>query len=288
MKGIEVKNLTKAFREIKALDNVSLSFEENRIYGLLGRNGAGKTTLLNTITGKIFADSGQLLMDGNIIAENQDFSGNIFMMNEKNYYPEGMRVGNAIKLTKEFYPDFDTNYCMDLAKKFGLNTNKKIKSLSTGYGSIFKLIITLSTNAPYLFFDEPVLGLDANHRDIFYKSLLQKYSEKPFTAIISTHLIGEVADLLEYAVIIDNGKIIKIDSVENLLSSGCTISGTAPQVDDFIRGKKVLGFDSIGGLKTAYLLENPDPASLAEGIEVSRMDLQQLFIHLTNQQGGEI
>lgn len=283
MRGIEVRNIAKNYGEVQALKNVSVFFGENKIYGLLGRNGAGKTTLLNCITGRIFPDSGEIFVDGEPAIENDSAQGKIFMMGEKNFYPEGMKVRDAIKWTEEFYPDFDGDYCLKLAEQFGLNQNKKIKSLSTGYGSIFKLILTLSTNAPYLFFDEPVLGLDANHRDMFYKAFLQKYVEKPFTTVISTHLIEEVSGVIEEVVIINKGEIIRNQSVEELLSKGYTISGSASAIDGFIEDKTVLGVDSLGGLKTAYVIGEIDPPSLPAGIETGKMDLQKLFIHLTNE-----
>ncbi len=283
MKGITVKNLVKNYGDVRALRDISVHFEENKIYGLLGRNGAGKTTLLNSITGRLFSDGGEILVDGEKAIENDNTQGRIFMMSEKNFYPEGMKVRDAIKWTGEFYPGFDKDYCMALSEKFGLVPGKKIKSLSTGYASIFKLILTLSTNAAYLLFDEPVLGLDANHRDMFYRALLEKYSEKPFTAIISTHLIEEVAGVIEEVVIIKKGEIIRNQPAEELLAAGCTLSGTAAAIDNLIRGKTVLGVDSLGGLKTAILAEEVDPETLPTGIEKGKMDLQKLFIHLTNE-----
>ena len=283
MKGIEVRNLVKNYGDVQALRKVSLTFEENKLYGLLGRNGAGKTTLLNCITGRVFPNSGEILVHGETALENDKAQQKIFMMSEKNFYPDGMRVRDAIKWTREFYPGFDEGYCMGLAEKFRLNTKKKIKSLSTGYGSIFKLVLTLSTNAPYLFFDEPVLGLDANHRDMFYRALLEKYSEKPFAAVISTHLIEEVAGVIEEVIIIKKGEIIRNQSVDELLATGCTLSGTAAAIDGAIQDKTVLGVDSLGGLKTAYLVGQIDPSTLPAGIEIGKMDLQKLFIHLTNE-----
>lgn len=283
MKGIEVRNLSKSYGDVNALRDVSVTLEHGRIYGLLGRNGAGKTTLLNSITGRIFADSGEITIDGESAIENDKAQGKIFMMSEKNYYPDSMKVKDAVKWTEEFYSDFDREYFMGLSEKFGLKINKKIKALSTGYSSIFKLILTLSSNAAYLLFDEPVLGLDANHRDIFYRALLEKYSERPFTAVISTHLIEEVAGIIGEVVIIKKGEIIRSQDTESLLEKGCTLSGSASIIEDYIRDKKVLGIDSLGGLRNAYLIDDIDPASLPAGIEMSRMDLQKLFIYLTNE-----
>lgn len=223
MSGIEVKNLTKRFGDVTALDNVSFCFEENKIYGLLGRNGAGKSTLLNLITDRIFSDSGAVLIDGITTKEDDRVLGKIYLMSEKTYYPEKMKVKEAFHWSKVFYPNFDEEYAVKLAKRFELNINKPVKSLSTGYTSIFKIVIALSVNAPYILLDEPVLGLDANHRDLFYRILIERYSENPCTIVISTHLIEEVSNVIEDIIIIKQGKIIKNESREELLSQGYTL-----------------------------------------------------------------
>lgn len=126
-------NVSKNFNKTIALKNVSLTLESNKIYGLMGRNGAGKTTLLNIITNKIFASSGEVLIDGETVVENDHVQGKIFCMSEKNVYPVTMKVKEGIKWTKEFYPNFNVTYAYELAANFKLNTNKKIKELSTGY-----------------------------------------------------------------------------------------------------------------------------------------------------------
>lgn len=282
MSYIEIKNITKAFGNTVALDNLSLSLEQNKIYGLLGRNGAGKTTLLNLITNKLFPTEGEILLDGDNVLENDRALSKIYFMTEKNFYPDSMTVKGAFKWGKEFYSDFDKSYAEALSEKFSLNVNKKIKSLSTGYKSIFKIIMALSCNTPAIFLDEPVLGLDANHRDLFYKELIQSYSEKPRTIIISTHLIEEAADIIENAIVLKNGKILMNDSVENILSLGYCVSGNAEAVDKFIAGKNVLGTDALGGFKTAYLLGKINQSSIPDGLEVSKLDLQKLFIYMTN------
>lgn len=279
--SIEIKNVSKKYGSVQALDNVSVTFEENKIYGLLGRNGAGKTTLLKIIADRIFADSGAVFVDGEPGHLNDNALGKMFLTSEANLYPEDMRVGAALRWTKTFYPDFDTEYAANLCDTFGLKPKKKIKALSTGYSSIFKLIVALSVNTPYVLFDEPILGLDANNRDTFYHLLIEKFSNSPFTAIISTHLIEEISSVIDHIVIIKDGKIIRDESRDNLLSNGYTVSGPAQAVDSYIENKSILGYDCLGGLKTAYISGKPDE-NIPDGLEISGLDLQKLFIQLTN------
>lgn len=280
--SIEVRNITKNYGSTRALDQVSLKFEENKIYGLLGRNGAGKSTLLNIITNRIFASEGEILIDGLPARENDAAQQKIYLMSEKDFYPEKMKVKDIYKWTAAFYPDFDMEYAMHVSELFELNTGKTVKALSTGFNSIFKVVIALSVNTPYVLLDEPVLGLDANNRELFYRLLIEKYSNYPCTIVVSTHLIEEVSNVIENVMIIKKGKIIKNETREELLSKGYTVSGAASKIDSYILGKNVIGTDSLGGLKSAYILGELDRAGIPEGIEVTKMDLQKLFVQLTN------
>lgn len=284
MNGIQINDVTKTFGDTLALNQVSLTFEPHKIHGLLGRNGAGKSTLLNIITNRLFADNGTVTIDGLSGTENDHAQGMIYLMSEKNLYPESMTCNEAFKWTKQFFKDFDLDYALNLARQFKLDPKKKIQSLSTGYNSIFKIITALSVNTPYVLFDEPVLGLDANHREMFYRLLIEKYSNNSFTAIISTHLIEEIANLLEYVIIIKNGEILVNESCESLLSKGYSVTGTINQVDTFVKDKELIGEDVLGGLKTATVIGSINKSTLPDGIEIANLDLQKLFIKLTNEE----
>lgn len=284
MNRIEIKDVTKRYGEVAALDNISLTLEGDRIIGLLGRNGAGKTTLLNSMTNRIFPTIGEIRVNGEPAIENDRAQSQMFMMGEHGLYPAGMRVEQVFRWTADLHAGaFDRAYADKLCGLFGLDPRKKVKQLSTGYGSIYKIIAALALRVPILLLDEPVLGLDANHRELFYRLLLENYVEYPRMIVISTHLIEEVSSLIEDVVIIKSGKIIRHLSSEALLASGHTVSGPAAVVSAYIAGKQLLGADTLGGLKTAYILGEASPGQTPEGLEITRMDLQKLFIQLTNE-----
>ncbi len=279
---IEMKNVAKSFGDTRALDGVSLTFGENRIYGLLGNNGAGKSTLLSILTGRLYPTEGSITVDGEEIVNNDAALGKMYLVAERNMFPDDMKVKAAFDVAGLYYPEFDRAYADALAEKFGLSQKKKIKSLSTGYASIFRLILGLSVNTPYLFFDEPVLGLDAQHRDMFYRELLARYAERPCTMVVSTHLIAEAADLIEHAVIIRNGKILKDCPREELTADAYTVSGPAGAIDKYIEGKHVLTENSLGGLKTACVQGTRE--ALPEGMEIAPINLQDYFISLMEEE----
>lgn len=288
MACIKISNLTKEYGKHRVLDNVSLTIEENKIYGLLGRNGAGKTTLLNLITNRIFQTEGTITIDDENVVENGTALEKMYFMTELDLYPEGMKVKELFKWTKEFYSKFDMDYAIKLSKKFGINTNKKFKELSTGYSSICKIIITLASGAEILIFDEPVLGLDANHRDMFYKELVANYIDEPKTIILSTHIIEEVSEILEKVIIIKDGKLLGDKEVESLLGGAYLVSGSSENVGKYIVNKKCINIETIAGFKEATIigeLSEEDNNQIKElGLETSKVELQKLFIHLTGEE----
>lgn len=286
MSTIEIKNVSKAYGKVQALRNVSTTIADGKICGFLGRNGAGKTTLLNIVTNRLFADQGNVFIDGEPAVENDRAQAKIFYMTEKTLYPKDTKVRDVFKLTQSFYPQFDLDYAAGLSDRFKLEPGKKISSLSTGYLTIFKIILALASNAPVIIFDEPVLGLDANHRDLFYKELVARYNPGEQTVILSTHLIEEAAGLLEEVIIIKEGQILFTQPVEAMLQLTYTVTGDQENVDRYVSGKKVIREEALGRFKSATIYQQrsgADREALTQlGLDIAPSRLQELFISLTN------
>jgi len=178
---------------------------------------------------------------------------------------------------------------IELSRKFGLDIKKKMKSLSTGYHTIFKTITTLASNAPIMIFDEPILGMDANHREIFYKEVLNSYIENPKTIILSTHIIEEIADLLERVVIINDESIMLDEEVAQLIEKAYTVSGREEKVNQYIQDKDCIHEGIMASFKSATIKGSISELDreLIESLEleVARVELQKLFIYLTGTGG---
>lgn len=281
-RAIQIKNITKLYKNTIALNNVSLNFEFGKIYGLLGRNGAGKSTLINIIANRKFASDGTVLIDNLNARENMKISDLIYCVTTDDLYPKSYKIKNIFKWVDSFYESFNLNKAFEISKKFNLNINKSFSQLSKGYQTIMKLIIGLSVNVPYIIYDEPVLGLDANHRELFYSLLLKDFQENEKTIIIATHLIEEIANMIEEVVIIDKGKIILEKNSQQLEEMGYSISGINENIDDYCKDKDVLGFDEIGNLKIAYILGQKTDIDPNLNLTISKLNLQKLFVKLTN------
>lgn len=270
-------NLTRKFGDTTALNGVNLCLDEPKIYGLLGRNGAGKTTLLRLITNYIQPTNGSITLDEQNVWENEKAQHQIFLVTETSYFAE-MNAHKLIQLMSEIYPSFDKQQCLDYAKRFELDLNKKYTALSTGYKSVLRAVLSLSVHTPFLFLDEPTLGMDAFHRELFYKLLIESYSESPSCILLSTHLISEVEGLLENVIILDHGKVLIDESSEQLLAQGYCVSGRISDVDDYCSGKNVIGSSVVGGLKTTAVLGERE--QVPDTLEVTGLSLQQLFVQL--------
>lgn len=270
-------NLTRKFGDTTALNRVNLCLDEPKIYGLLGRNGAGKTTLLRLITNYIQPTEGSITLDEQNVWENEKAQHQIFLVTETSYFAE-MNANNLIQLMSEIYPSFDKEQFLSYAKRFELDLNKKYTALSTGYKSVLRAVLSLSVHTPFLFLDEPTLGMDAFHRELFYKLLIESYSESPSCILLSTHLISEVEGLLENVIILDHGKVLIDESSEQLLAQGYCVSGRISDVDDYCSGKNVIGSSVVGGLKTTAVLGERE--QVPDTLEVTGLSLQQLFVQL--------
>ncbi|NMA34004.1 MAG: ABC transporter ATP-binding protein [Clostridiaceae bacterium] len=283
---LETDSLTKCYGKVTALSNFSVKLEGNRIYGLLGRNGAGKTTLLDIITSRIFADSGNVKLFGQDAKNSQNTLAQVCYMPEKNYFIPNMRVSELLKTSAMFFDNFDMGYADRLCEKFKLDKRKKYKALSRGFESILRIVIGLASRAPLTIFDEPVLGLDAAVRDLFYRELLEDYTDHPRTFIISTHLIEESADIFEEVLIIREGELICRRQVPDLREMAFHVSGRPSDVDAAVSGLNVIRSEMVGNIKVSAVFDRIDDESRknfrSHNVDVSPIPVQKLFIYLTN------
>ena len=279
--SLKIKEVSKIYGKNIILDNVSINIEPQKIYGLLGNNGAGKSTLLNIINNRIFSTTGKVELSGESIFDNEKSLNKIYLMSEDDLYPSKLKINSLFKLTEKFYGEFDWDLAHQMLEEFELNPSKHLNKLSTGYRSIAKLIVALCVPCDYIFLDEPVLGLDANHREMFYNFLLDTYQERLRTFVISTHLIEEIFNLLERVIILDKGKIIDDNELEQLLYEAYVLSGPAIEIEDLLKDVQVLDKEVLGGATTVYIKGHITRKSLGN-IKVTPMNLQDYFKKVTS------
>lgn len=283
---IETIRLSKHYpKGVRALDDVSIALEPNRIHALLGRNGAGKTTLMQLLTGQLVATSGDMRLLGGHPFENADVLAQTCFIQESQKYPDGFRARDVLAVARTLHPQWDADFERRLVADFRLPTDRQIKKLSRGQLSAIGIVVGLASRAPVTFFDEPYLGLDAVARQLFYDHLLADFAEHPRTILLSTHLIDEVANLLEHVVVIDEGRVLIDADADELRGRAYDVSGRADAVATYVEGREVVAQQRMGGLANATVLGPIDADARAQldaaGLTTSPVSLQALVVHLT-------
>ena len=285
MEQLKISHLSKKFGRRVILDDVSFTLEPAKIYGLLGRNGAGKSTLLNLISNRIFPTSGSIKLGDQEVNTDQTLD-QVFLIGEDNLYYKQVKINQMFDLADGAYGNFDYQNAEQMLKRFELEGNQKFAKLSTGQKTAAKISLALNVDADYIFLDEPVLGLDVNHREIFYQELIKSYQKRPRTIVLSTHLIDEIQQLVEHVILIDRHQVLEDTNVQDLLDRAYDISGPAKLVDQYTEGLNVLSTTDLGNIRTAHVFDQlPEDRILPDQVQVGHYDLQHLFIYLTN--GGQ-
>jgi ABC-2 type transport system ATP-binding protein len=279
---IQTQGLTRRYRQQAALDDVSLTVEPNTVTGLLGRNGAGKSTLLRILTGQEFPSAGTVRVFGRSPTEHDAVLARTVLIREDQTYPD-FKVRDTMRAASWFYPNWDAGLAEDLVAEFSLPAGRRIKKLSRGMRSAVGIVIGMAARAELTLFDEPYAGLDAVARQLFYDRLLAEVAEHPRTVVLSTHLIDEVADLLEHVVVLDAGRVALDAPADEVRGAAMTLSGPAGAVEELVAGRSVYHRRQLGSRATVTVAGSLDPAeedrARALRLSVEPLSLQQLLIH---------
>ncbi|WP_098730533.1 ABC transporter ATP-binding protein [Brevibacterium epidermidis] len=282
---VEVRHLTKTYKTATALDDVSVSIDEDSIYGLLGRNGAGKTTLMSILTAQNFATSGDVKVFGEDPYENARVLSRMCFVRESQKYPDDSNARHALTNASLFFPNWDQEFADQLVDDFALPLKTPIKKLSRGQQSAVGVIIGLASRAEITFFDEPYLGFDAVARQIFYDRLIADYAEFARTIVLSSHLIDEVADLIEKVIVIDRGRIIMDETTEEVRSRAVNVVGDADAINRLVAGREVIHRESLGRVASVTMLghlSNADRELISDAnLDLTPVSLQQLVVRST-------
>lgn len=210
---LECNELTKKFGSKTAVSAVNLKINRGQIVGLLGPNGSGKSTLIKLANELLTPTSGNILIGGrNPGIETKKI---VSYLPEKTYLNDWMRVHQIIGLFADFYDDFKPEKAYDMLKILNINANDKLKTMSKGTKEKVQLILVMSREAELYLLDEPIGGVDPAARDYILKTILSNFNENA-TVIISTHLISDIENILDYVVFLNQGQVVLTSSVDDI------------------------------------------------------------------------
>lgn len=210
---LKIKNLNKKYGHFKALDNVSLKLYAGKIIGLLGPNGSGKTTLIKIINGLLKDYEGEIVVDGNEIGEKSRKI--ISYLPDESYFQDWMYIKDVLGIFNDLYSDFDCENCLSLMKRFKLEKNMKIKTMSKGMKEKFQLSLVMSRKAKIYILDEPIAGVDPAAREVILDVILNNY-EADSLVLISTHLISDLEAIFDEVIFLKDGQVVLHQETEEL------------------------------------------------------------------------
>lgn len=215
---IEIKELKKSFGELSVLKGMNLTIPSGQSTGIVGPNGAGKTTLIKTILGLVKADSGVISINGKSLNGDWLYRRNIGYMPQVARYPENMKVYELLNFIKGLR-DQDAVYEEELIEQFALQTEleKPLRTLSGGNRQKIGATLAMMFNPDILFFDEPTAGLDPRSSHKFKQRVKDEKADGK-TVIITSHIMSELEQLVDYVIFILDGNIRYYGSMKDLLS----------------------------------------------------------------------
>lgn len=205
---IEISNVTKLFGSKKALNNISFKIENGSVFGLVGSNGAGKSTLLRILSGVFNTDSGSVLIDGNSPFENPAVKAQCAFVSDFPYFASGATMTSTAEYYSSIYPSWDRNRYAELKGIFPIDPYQKITTMSKGMQRQTAIILALSLNPKYIFFDEIFDGLDPVIRELVKKLLIDYVSQTNATVVIASHNLRELEGFCDHIGLLHLGGIL--------------------------------------------------------------------------------
>ena len=288
---VEVKNLTKVYGDIKAVDDISFTVNSGEVLGFLGPNGAGKSTTMNMITGYLSSSSGTVTVDGSEILENpKETKMKIGYLPEipplypdmtVKAYLEFMYDIKKVKLPKEKH----IKEVMAIVKILDVQ-ERLIKNLSKGYKQRVGFAQALLGNPPVLILDEPTVGLDPK-QIIEFRNLVKGLGKK-HTVIFSSHVLSEVSAICDRIVVISNGRIVadaKTDELSTALSGKgqllLEVEGSASAVSNAIN--EVYGVKKVSVTGTnRYAVDYDNNVDIRKGVFNALVKAQCTILEMKN------
>lgn len=239
-KIIEIKNLTKYYGKILGIKNLSLSLEEGEVFGFIGPNGAGKSTTIRSIMNLINKTEGEVYINGEEFTKDKIELKKIigYLPSEIHLY-EDLTVKEILDYHESFYKENIHKRRKELVKRLQLDESKKIEDLSLGNTKKVGIVLAFMHNPKILILDEPTSGLDPIMQQTFYE-LLKEEQQKGTTILYSTHILSEISKICTRVGIIKDGKLLKIETIEELQNKNLTIvTLTSKDIDKITKELKV-------------------------------------------------
>ena len=293
---IKTHELEKSFDGFKALDSVNIHVKKGTVYGLVGPNGAGKTTLIKTLIGAYKKDSGQVLVNGSEVYENNHVKNKISYIADELYFYPNYRIIDMAKFYSSIYPTWSWDRFDSLTKVFDMDINRKVNKMSKGMKKQVAFWLAISSRTDIMVLDEPVDGLDPITRKKVWSLVMQDVAEYETTVLVSSHNLRELEDVCDHVGIMHKGKLILEKELDDAKSSVHKIQVAFKEdiPEHIFENSDILYKNTLGSVHTLIMrgnrenivkaLENTSPLLL----NLIPLSLEEVFIYEIGGTGYEV
>lgn len=294
---IEANNVTKRFGDLTAVDDVTLTIEEGKVFGLIGTNGAGKSTFLRMLSGILTPDEGTVEIDDMPVYENPLCKERFFFISDEAYFFLNAAPDEMMRFYSRFYPSYDRARYEKLMDSFGLDRKRKINTFSKGMKKQLSIILGLSAMTKYLLCDETFDGLDPVMRQAVKSLFASDMSEREFTPVIASHNLRELEDICDTVGLLHKGGMLMSEDLDDVKGDVHKIQVVFPSgtdTDPMINRLRILENEKRGSLTTLIVRgqEKEIKDILSEGspvfMESLPLSLEEIFITSTGVEGYDI
>ena len=229
---IKTEKLCKKFGSIQAVDCISLTIDDNSIFGLAGTNGAGKSTFLRMLSGVLKPDSGKIEVDEAAVYENPKIKEEIFFLPDTSYFFQNATIEDMADFYSAYYPRYDRKRMTKLLGKISLDSKRKISTFSKGMKRQAGLILGICAGTRYLFCDETFDGLDPVMRQAAKSLLAYEVANRTFTPIIASHNLRELEDICDHVGLLHKGGVLLSKDVEEMKENMHKVQCVIPAARD--------------------------------------------------------
>lgn len=211
---VELVGLTKSYdaRNV-AVNNITLTLPKGKIIGLLGPNGSGKTTLIKMMNGLLTPSQGSIKINGQYVGT--ETKAHVAYLPDRTYLSGAKKISQILDFFCDFYGDFSKERALEMLHSLNIDPSVKLKTLSKGNKEKVQLILVMSRQADLYVLDEPIAGVDPAARDYILRTIINNYNPDA-TVIISTHLIGDIEQVLDEVIFMRYGHLVLYTSVDNI------------------------------------------------------------------------
>jgi len=214
---IRIENISKRFKKLQALNNISALLNEGQVVSLIGPNGSGKTTLIKCILGMVKSDSGHIYVNGMQINGDPAYKSDIGYMPQIGRYPDNMKVGQLFSMMKNIRVVPESQHDTDLLVKLNLVSifDKPMRTLSGGTRQKVSAALAFYFNPKILILDEPTAGLDPLSSEILKEKILQE-KRKNKLVLITSHILSDLDELTTHVMYMQEGNMMFLKDIANL------------------------------------------------------------------------